>query len=209
MADRLLLFGGTFDPIHHGHLIAATTAAEWMGAARIVLIPSGRPPHKPATGITPGAHRLAMCRAAVQGDPRFSVCDFEVEAPGASYTILTVRHYRSVHPPSRELLWLIGLDALRDLGSWREAAALVDLCTIVTAARPGYAAPDWNTLRPVFREEQLARLAANIVETPRVEIDATALRRRAALGQSLRYFVPQAVEQYVRDHGLYQTKTGG
>lgn len=201
--SRILLFGGSFDPIHNGHLISAISVAEKIQAASILLIPSGRPPHKLDRRLASGAERLEMCRRAVEGDSRFDVSDWELQQPGPNYTFLTVRHYRAAMP-SAALYWLIGQDSLLELPTWYCAAELADMCTLVTAARPGYASPDWSRLRANFSASQIERLAAHVFETPQIEIDATALRRRVAGGKSIRYFVPRAVEQYIQTEGLYR-----
>lgn len=204
---RVLLFGGSFDPIHHGHLVAALCVAERIAAQRIILLPCGQPPHKRERRLTSPLDRLAMCRRAVSGDPRFEVSDWELQQDGPNYTLLTVRHFRAALPGAA-LYWLIGLDSLHDLPTWYRAAELADECTLVTAARPGYPPPDWSLLAAAFTPAQLERLQQHVFETPQIQIDATALRRRAAAGQSIRYFVPDAVDQYIRERQVYEGSGG-
>jgi nicotinate-nucleotide adenylyltransferase len=199
----VLLFGGSFDPVHHGHLIISRAAAEVIAADRIVLIPSARPPHKPDVRLAPGEHRLAMCRLAVAGDPLFEVSDWELAQPGPSYTLNTVRHFRAAVGANLPLYWLIGMDSLRELHTWYHVAELVEAGTLVTVGRPGHAAPPLTELAERLAPGQIAHLRKHIVETPLIEISATNIRTRVHAGQSVRHLVPEAVREYIFDHRLY------
>jgi nicotinate-nucleotide adenylyltransferase len=199
----MLLFGGSFDPIHNGHLIVSRFAAETLGVARVVLIPGASPPHKQRVELTPAAVRLELCRLAVADDPLFEVSDWEARQSGPNYTLHTVRHFRETHPPQIKLYWLIGMDSLAELPTWHRASELVDVCTIVTAARPGFAAPDDTVLAGRFSPEQIAGLRRHIVDGPRIDISGTDIRARVAAGRSIRYLVPEPVRRYIAEHGLY------
>ncbi len=201
---RVLLFGGSFDPIHHGHLIVARHAAETLGVPRIVLLPSAAPPHKSAQRLAPAADRLAMCRAATAEDPQFEVSDWELSQPGPNYTIHTVEHFRARSGAGTEVCWLIGMDSLVELGTWYRAAELVDACTIVTVARPGSVAPAPEFLAQHFAPEQVARLLRNILPSPAIDIAAREIRARVQAGRSIRYLVPESVRAYIAAHGLYR-----
>jgi nicotinate-nucleotide adenylyltransferase len=201
---KVLLFGGSFDPIHHGHLIVSRHVAERLGVRRVVLIPSGQPPHKLSRPLSPGSDRLRMCRLAVSGDPLFVVDDWELVQEGPSYTLNTVRHFASVLPEGTGLYWLIGMDSLLELGSWWRVGELVDECTIVTAGRPGWAADDLSGLLDVLTPAQVEKLRTNILMTPLVEISASDIRERVARGQSIRYLVPDGVASYIAERGLYR-----
>ena len=157
---KVLLFGGSFDPIHNGHLIVSRAAAEQIGAARVVLVPSSRPPHKLTQQLADGADRLEMCRRAVANEPFFDVSDWELGQQGPNYTLLTVQHFRAALGPETEVCWLIGMDSLVELATWYHVAELVDACTVVTAARPGYEDPDLAALEAPSRFEmkQVERL---------------------------------------------------
>jgi nicotinate-nucleotide adenylyltransferase len=203
MNAPVVLFGGTFDPIHIGHLIVARSVGERLGAERIMLIPSAEPPHKADATITPAEHRLAMTRLAVDDEPGFTVSDCEVRRNGPSYTFDTISHFRLTLGEDVELCWIIGADSLCELVSWYRAAELVDACRIVTAARPGFDNPDLSMLRQVFSETQVTRLQESILPTPRIDISSTEIRRRVGTGQSIRYLVPEAVRNYIAEHGLY------
>ncbi|MEW6250717.1 MAG: nicotinate (nicotinamide) nucleotide adenylyltransferase [Planctomycetota bacterium] len=202
-----LLFGGSFDPVHHGHLIVARHVAEHLGVARTILIPSAAPPHKPGRRLGSIADRLAMCRAAVQDDPQFEVSDWEATQSGPNYTITTVRHFREGLGDEVALFWLVGMDSLRELATWYHAPELVELCTIVTAARPGYEPPTAAQLAG-FSAAQVRRLLQFIVPSPQIDIAARDIRARVRAGASIRYLVPEAVRAYVQAHGLYGGEPG-
>ncbi len=199
----VLLFGGSFDPIHHGHLIVARSAAEALGVARVVLIPSASPPHKQGVTLTAAGLRLEMCRAAVAGDGLFEVSDWETRQSGPNYTLLTVRHFRSEWPDD-ELYWLIGMDSLAELHTWYRAGELADACTLVAAGRPGSPRPSRSELERFLTPEQAARIEQHILSTPLIEISATDIRARVRAGRDIRYLVPEAVREYIATHRLYR-----
>lgn len=203
--ERLLLFGGSFDPVHHGHLIVARHVAEVLDLDRVVLIPCATPPHKPARQLAPAVDRVAMCRAAVRGEPLFEVSDWETAQAGPNYTLLTVRHFREQRADAA-IYWLLGLDSLRELDSWYRAEELADACTLVTAARPGFVRPRAEELGGRFTALQTGRLLDHIVPGPEIDISATEIRARVRAGRSIRYLVPEAVAEYIEARGLY---TGG
>ena len=202
--ERMLLFGGSFNPIHHGHLIVSRHVAEQLGVARVILVPSAVPPHKQARRLAPAADRLALCRLVSRDEPLFDVSDWEVGRPGPNYTLDTVRHFRARCGALVEVCWLIGLDSLHELETWHRATELVDECTFVTAARPGFARPDAAVLRRSFSEAQVAKLLAHVLEGPRIDIASTDVRARVQSRQSIRYLVPETVRAYIEEHGLYR-----
>jgi len=205
--SKTLLFGGSFDPLHCGHLIVSRYVAEHLQAERVILIPARRPPHKSGQSLTPGGHRLEMCRRAVADDTLFEVSDWELAQSGPSYTLLTVQHFREVLPPATQLYWLVGMDSLLELGSWYHVAELVQCCAIVTAARPGYEDPDLSALVGPLSTQQVATLRANIVTSPLIGISATDVRARVSSGHSIRWLVPDPVAAYINDAGLYRAAT--
>ena len=200
---RVLLFGGTFDPIHNGHLIVARSAAEQLGIARIILIPSAVPPHKSPTTISTAQHRLKMTELAVQTDPMFDVSDCELQRQGPSYTLETLMHFRKTHGPHNELFWLIGADTIKELAIWYRLAELVETCTIVTARRPNSDCDDLSALHGPLTTEQIERLQTHMLDTPLIEISATDIRQRICRNESIRYMVPQPVADYIAEHRLY------
>ena len=204
MAAPIVLFGGTFDPIHFGHLIIARSVGEQLAAARIIFIPSACPPHKSEAAITSTDHRLAMTRLAVDSEPGFEVSDCELQRSGPSYTFDTIAHFRRTLGNDAELCWIIGADSLGELVSWYRVGELVDACRIVTASRPGFDDPDLVALSTVLSEAQVARLRENVLTTPRIDVSSTDIRRRVAAGRSARYLVPETVRAYIEDNSLYR-----
>lgn len=192
-----LYFGGSFNPIHHGHLICARAVAEAGGYGRIALVPTGQPPHKPVSqDLASGADRLEMCQLAIAGSPWFEVNSSELSRQGPSYTIDTVRELATAtaHP----IHWLIGADMLIYLPKWHRAAELLREVHFVVMARPGWSL-DWTLLPPEFHG-----LKANVVQAPMIDISATDIRRRVAVGASIEYLTPPVVENYIRSRGLYR-----
>jgi nicotinate-nucleotide adenylyltransferase len=195
---KTLYFGGSFNPIHHGHLISARAAAEVAGHDHIVLVPTSQPPHKPGdVTLAAPEHRLAMTRLAVAGDPLFSVDDLELRRSGPSYTIDTVREFK--RRGGQQVDWLIGADMLLSLPSWHEPLELLREVHFVVVARPGWTF-QWDALPPEYR-----RLQKSVVRAPLIEISGSVIRSRVAAGKSISYFTPPAVCRYIRDHRLYQT----
>jgi len=190
---RIGLFGGTFDPPHLGHLVLAEWARARLGLDRVVFMPAGTPPHKRGRRLTDAAHRLAMTRLAVRGNPAFSVSGLEARRVGPSFTVDTLQHFHARQPGAR-LYLLMGADSLADFPSWRGPGEIARLATLVVAARPGPADP---------AQGAVARGRVVMLDNPLVAISSSALRSRARAGRSLRYLVPDAVAAYVARHGLY------
>lgn len=199
---RILLFGGSFDPIHHGHLIAAREAAEAYDIPRVVLIPSAAPPHKRRRVLAPSADRLQMCRLATEGDPLFSVSDSELRVAPPNYTIDTVERFSQAHPEA-ELHWLIGADSLNELASWHRVGELAEACTLVTVARPRLPEPDWSVLSGLLSESALEKIRRHMLKSSLIDISATRIRERVRRGLSVRYLVPRAVAAYIAERALY------
>ena len=194
---RKLCFGGSFNPVHHAHLLCARAVAEARGFDRVVLVPSALPPHKlHATELASPQHRLEMCRAAVAGDAAFEVSDIELAREGPSYTIDTARELR--RRGSEQVAWLIGADMVPILPKWHRPMDLLREVELVVMARPGWTL-DWDALPEPYRV-----LRGRVVEAPLVDISATMIRRRVAAGQSVRYLTPDAVGAYIETHGLYR-----
>jgi nicotinate-nucleotide adenylyltransferase len=192
---RLGLFGGTFDPIHLGHLILAETCREAAGLDRVWFVVAGAPPHKPGDR-TAVADRLEMARIAVAGHSSFEVSEIEAKAPGPHYSFQTVEAIQQERPGD-ELFFLIGADSLAELPSWRQPERIAALATIVVVNRPGAAA----TAIP-----DLGSQARSIIPVimPSIGIASHDLRRRVAEGRSIRYLVPRGVEAYIQAQSLYR-----
>lgn len=183
------LFGGSFDPVHIGHLMVAEAAAEQLNAT-IRFLPALEQPFKAAKHQASGAQRAAMLELAVAGNPRFKVEPVELDLPAPSYTVRTLRALATREPGNRFTL-LLGADAARDLPSWFEVEALPGLADVVTFARAG---------TPPLAH----RLVRGSVEVPVIALSATDIRRRVRAGRSIRYLVPEAVRAYIAEHGLYR-----
>ena len=190
-----LCFGGSFNPIHHGHLICARRAAEALAFSSVTLIPSATPPHKPAsTELAAASHRLQMCRLAIQGHAAFEVDDLEMKRTGPSYTIDTARQL--ARRGAGRVSWLIGADMLRSLPTWHEPEALLDEVSFVVLARPGWSF-DWDSLPPKFR-----RLQDRVVTAPLLEFSASDIRQRVRAGLPIDFLTPEPVVNYIRSTGL-------
>jgi nicotinate-nucleotide adenylyltransferase len=182
------LLGGSFDPVHVGHLIVAEAAADALGVC-VRFVVAREQPFKGAAHRASPEQRAEMLAAAIAGNPRFRVERIELELPPPSYTVRTLRALTEREPGNRFLL-LLGGDAARDLSSWHEVEALPDLAEIVVLSRPGSAPP-------------VGGLISRALTVPAVDISATAVRERVAQGRSIRYLVPDAVREYIAAHGLY------
>jgi nicotinate-nucleotide adenylyltransferase len=199
---RLGIFGGTFDPVHYGHLLLAECCREQCRLDAVRFLPAGVPPHKPDARVTPAAARIEMLELALAPEPAFSVCRREADRGGLSYTVDTLAHYQREQPDA-ELFFLLGADMLNDLPDWREPAQICQLATIVVVRRSGTRAIDFNCLTRVISPQMIDRIRSHQVEMPEIGISGTEIRRRAAAGLSIRYRTPRAVEEYIRTHGLY------
>jgi nicotinate-nucleotide adenylyltransferase len=199
---RLGIFGGTFDPIHVGHLILAEHCREACRLDRVLFIPAGQPPHKTLRQITPGRQRLEMVELAIAGHAAFEASSIEIDREGPSYSVDTVAAIAAEHSGA-ELFFLIGSDTLSDLPLWYQPARLAELVTIVVATRPGSERPDPAPLRELLGAAAVARIEQHVVEIPLIQISSSAIRARVAAGQSIRFMVPRAVECYIETHGLF------
>lgn len=196
MTPRLGILGGTFDPPHIGHLLAAYAALESIALDHVVLIPASRQPLKGGAGSAAPEHRLAMARLLVEGDVRLSVDAIEIERGGLSFMVDTMRAYRAARPDT-ELHLLLGEDAAATLPQWRETVALASLVRIVVLTREGLAAGPDAPLPAGFQGQRL--------RSRRVDISATEVRERVRAGLPVRGFVTDAVAAYIDEHQLYRT----
>jgi nicotinate-nucleotide adenylyltransferase len=183
------LFGGSFDPVHHGHLIVAQVAAEKLKLSSLRFVPAREQPFKAGQHRTSAEHRAAMLSLAIAGDPLFSVDPSELSRPGPSYTIDTLRAMHEREPTS-EFVLLLGADAAADLPSWKEAERVSEFARIVVFGRGGAPVPTLPWISAA-------------VEVPAIGISATEIRRRVRLGQPIRYWVPHTVAEYIAAHQLY------
>ncbi len=196
---RLGILGGTFNPLHLGHLICAQEAHLRLGLDRVVVVPAAQSPHKPFDDEDPGAeHRLALCRLAAAADERFGVSSMEVERPGPSYTVDTLMKLHSREPDS-ELYLIVGGDVAAGLSTWREPEQVLSLAELAVATRRGTPRRSIDdALRGLSGGERAA-----FFEMPTIEISSTDIRRRVQSRKPIRYLVPEAVANYIDEHRLY------
>lgn len=197
---RIGAFGGTFDPIHLGHLIAAEEVCATMELDKVLFVPTGQPWLKSDRMVTPARQRLEMLRLAVESNPYFEVSTVDIDRPGPSYTVDTMSDL-SRQLPDAKLFFIAGLDALAELPRWREPARLLRMCQVVGMRRPGCTHLD---LACVDEEIPDASRSIRIIEVPQIAISASEIRRRVAEGMPIRYQVPGVVEEYIRQNGLYK-----
>jgi nicotinate-nucleotide adenylyltransferase len=192
---RLGVFGGTFDPVHLGHLAGAEQARDHLRLDRVLFIPARVPPHK-AAAVANADHRFRMTSLAVLDNPGFEVSDVELRREGPSYTVDTLRALKAEAPEDARHYLLIGADSARDLVQWKEHETLLEDSTVVVLGRPGVGAEDLPP--PVGRR-------ATFLSTPLLGISSTEIRRLVREGKSVRYLVPDGVESYIRSEGLYRS----
>jgi nicotinate-nucleotide adenylyltransferase len=200
---RLGIFGGSFDPVHYGHLLLAESCREQVGLDRVLFVPAGIPPHKQGRELTPGALRLEMLSLAIAGDPAFEASPLEVERGGVTYTVDTLRALHAARP-SDELFLLLGSDMFADLPNWRGPSEVLALALPVVVLRPGAAEPDFNLLVGLATPERIHQAQNARAWMPLVGFSSSALRERVAAGRSIRYWTPRAVEKYIESAGLYR-----
>jgi nicotinate-nucleotide adenylyltransferase len=200
---RVGIYGGTFDPIHNGHLILAEQSREQGRLKEVWFVPTAHPPHKSEPDLTRFEQRVEMLALAIAGNPAFRIDELERERPGPSYTADTLAELRRRHP-AHEFLLLIGSDALVDLPHWHQPLRVLQQAGLLVMARPGAAVLNTQELRSRLHVEDEFLLRLEAVQTPQIDISSRDLRRRAAAGRSLRYFLPRAVECYIHEKRLYR-----
>ena len=195
---RIGVFGGTFDPIHMGHLIVAEDARAALELDKVLFIPAGQPWFKSYRQITEARHRLAMVQLAVKDNPHFDVTDIEVRRSGPSYTVDTLQELHELYSDA-ELIVILGLDALREIDRWHQPSRVFQMASVAGMARPG------ATLDPSVLHAAIPGASSRmcLLDSALIDISGTDIRRRASAGQSIRYRVPVAVERYICDNGLY------
>lgn len=195
------VLGGTFDPIHHGHLVAAEEVWAKLQLSCVLFVPAGQPPHKLGRVISPAVHRVAMIELGIAGSPHFLLSRVDVERAGPSYSVDMLAALQRQWGPAAELYFIIGFDSLADLLTWHDPARLVQLCHVVAVTRPGYR---WYDLAGLEAAIPQARQRIEIVEIPQLDISSSDLRQRVAEGRPITYQVPRAVERYIEKQGLYK-----
>ena len=199
---RVGVLGGTFDPIHLGHLVAAEEVRAQLRLDRVVFVPAGLPPHKLTDHISPVAHRLAMVKLAIASNPHFTVSRVDIDRFGPCYTVDTIELLRDEWGGDVELYFIVGSDSLADIVTWHQPERLVRLCRLAVMERPGYRVD----------VEELERLLPGItsrihfINSPQLDISSTDIQRRVRQGLPIKYQVPEAVEDYIYEHELYDVR---
>ena len=199
---RIGVFGGTFDPVHLGHLILAEQCREQARLDRVLFIPAARPPHKQDHEITPFDQRVEMLSLAIAGHPAFGIEELEKDRPGPSYTVDTLEELHRRHPPT-EFFLLIGSDCLPDLPSWHDPERVVRSAGLLVVVRVGWPVVGSAELRQELGLGESSELRLQVVDVPLIEIASRDVRRRVGEGRSVRFLVPRAVECYISEKHLY------
>ncbi|MCL1798307.1 MAG: nicotinate-nucleotide adenylyltransferase [Eggerthellaceae bacterium] len=197
---RLGIMGGTFDPIHIGHLACAEQVRENFGLDAVVFIPAGVPVYKKHLEVTPAHHRLEMCRLACESNPFFDVSSLEIDRGGDTYTVDTLRELRAHYPDNVELSFITGADAVLSIIKWHESSEIARLARLIAATRPGYVLSDGQKADLRLH----ADFSITYTEITALAISSSDLRLRIREGKSLRYLAMQCVSDYIGREGLYQ-----
>ncbi len=199
---RIGVYGGSFDPIHFGHLLLAETARNERKLDRVEFVPIGVPPH--LKNLRTGAEtRLAMLSVALAPYPEFGINRYEIDSCGVSYTVDTLRHYRELYPKD-ELFLILSSETFNDLPNWREPDVICELASIIVARRAGYPEPDFDAARSLVSEKRLATFRKQTLSMPLIEVSSSTIRARVASKQSVRFLTADAVVDFIASNKLYQ-----
>ncbi len=194
------VLGGTFDPVHNGHLVVAEEVKTRLNLVEIIFVPAGQPWLKAERPISPAEHRLQMLRLALADKSYFKLSTIEIERTGPSYTVDTITELRGQLGSEDELFFILGWDSLAELPQWREPSRLIKVCYLVAVPRPGYPRPKLKTLDVIIRGLSQRVM---LMKKPEIDISASAIRERVARGLSVRHLVPEPVNRYIKEHKLY------
>lgn len=200
---RLGIFGGTFDPVHFGHLLLAECCREQAELDEVWFVPAAIAPHKSDRPPTPASARVEMLELAIGGNEHFSLCLLEVERKGVTFTIDTLQEIKDSQPDA-ELFFLMGADSLADLPTWRDPQGICQLATPLVVRRPGSVEPDFTCLEDLVPAARLAEFKKSTVEMPMMGVSSTEIRHLSAQGKSIRYRTPPAVATYIQHADLYR-----
>jgi nicotinate-nucleotide adenylyltransferase len=198
LTTRIGIMGGTFDPIHYGHLFIAEEARLAYGLAQVVFLPNGNPPHKEGSLLSPALHRFAMTELAVQTNPFFVASESEIQRKGVVYTYDTLALFRAQYPDT-ELYYITGIDTVLELETWYRPDEVLNMAIFVAAARPGYEAQSLSERLPASFCERIALLPDTWMD-----ISSTDIRNRVQQGRAIRYLTPDSVVDYIAQHNLYR-----
>jgi nicotinate-nucleotide adenylyltransferase len=197
------ILGGTFDPVHNGHLAIAEEARAYLNLNEVIFLPAGQPWMKADRSISPARHRVAMLRLALQAKPWFKLSTMEVEYEGPSYSVDTIARLKATSCAASDIYFIVGWDNLNKLPIWKEPGRLLELCFLAAVPRPGYDRPDMKKL-----EAQLPGISRKVIlmDKPRIDISATDIRNKVAQNLPIGHLVPEAVEKYIKENALYRKK---
>ena len=198
---KIGIMGGTFDPVHYGHLVAAEGARHQFSLDRVIFIPAARPPHKGNREISDPVHRLKMVGLATGSNPNFEVSDIEINRQGLSYTIDTVNYLRSTRTDS-DIYFITGADAVLEILTWYQVEALLGLCCFIAATRPGYRLENLSESLHGLPGYFIRKIS--VMEVPALAISSTDIRDRVRNGMPIKYLLPENVEEYINRNGLYR-----
>lgn len=199
--QRIGLMGGTFNPIHIGHLVTAEEAFYQFNLDEIIFIPSGKPPHKTDREIAPGEDRYLMTVIATASNPHFTVSRIEIDREGPSYTVDTLKEMKKIYGEDTQLYFITGADAIIEILTWKDPEIIADLCEFIAATRPGYSLKRFEELH-LIGESKLPKV--HFMEIPALAISSTDIRRRVRENRPIKYLVPEGVAEYLTKRGLYR-----
>lgn len=191
---KIGLMGGTFNPIHLGHLKIASKVLDCLGLAKVIFVPSGNPPHKQLKDITDASHRLKMIELAIDRDNRFGVSDMEVKREGKSYTLDTIKQAKALYSADTDVYFITGADMALDLPNWKDPLEILSISHVVAVERPGFSL---KKLEESYKNKIIT------LEGISIDISSTDIRKRIKRGESIKDLVPESVEKYIRDNNLY------
>lgn len=197
---RIGIMGGTFDPLHYGHLVAAEMARTEFKLEKVIFIPTGNPPHKVGREITDSELRFQMVKLATGDNASFEVSRLEIERAGHSYTVDTLRNLHKLYP-EHEIYFITGSDAFREIFTWKDAESILELCHFIGASRPGFEAENFLQELQATHPELCERM--HLLEVPALAISSTDIRSRVKKGQSIRYLLPESVRHFIEEETLY------
>lgn len=196
------IMGGTFDPIHYGHLVTAEAVRYKFNLSRVIFVPSGNPPHKVARTITEKKHRYLMTVLATVTNPNFEVSTIELNKEGYTYTVDTMKEFKNLYGENFEFYFITGADAILEILTWKDIDILLNICNFVAATRPGFNNKDLDD-KLEYIEDRYGRSIFK-VEVPSLAISSTDIRRRVTEGEPIKYLLPEAVERYIQKNHLYR-----
>ncbi len=198
------LMGGTFDPIHMGHLVTAEEARQQFDLDYVIFVPTGIPPHKEKEAVSLPEHRYLMTSLAVMSNPSFFVSRIEIDQKTPTYTIDTVRHFSFGNDPGPDVFFITGADAILEIFTWKDYEELLELCTFIAVSRPGYSLDHFH--ETLDRSCPDLKQKVHLLEIPALAVSSTFIRERVALSKTIKYLTPEPVEQFIKKHGLYSSK---